>query len=660
MESRKTMWLAIAVVGLLLCGLGMGIVPGSSVLLPLRQVLADYEVEGIVFPMSQASSVYVASPAGVNTTFLPVRAAVNTAAPPARVTFDEGPIFDQDFEIPFIGHFDEINLGVDDSFDIDANAFGPDPGTFVNTVSRSIDVYGLPDDDANGIPENEGGDNDVFAVETGGVWVAQTGTGTVYSAVASVGEDTMGVTEELALMAHVVTGSDVTLAVPNEAVPGTDGRLVVRTAPAADEISAGLDDLLPSSLSGFDVSQIVAIDAHLIDSGGAQVGALAAPIMVHVPVDVTEEITIPIFYAETDLDANYDVDATGAAFQQLPVGTNIVNKELVFPVSDLTMYVPLLHGGAPIINSVEAPAAGPIAGCAPVTISASGYLDEDALTVQIGGSDATDVFVTYDPVALTGEITCVAPPGSALGAADVSITNPDVGGEGFDIFGLLEDAYGYTPSVPANLDIDPDSSRRNRPFTITGEGIEAGAEVFFGEVPVDDVVVSIDCVGEGPTHTITGTIPRGVPRGLATVTVNNPLSGTAAIVLINILGPPTPPPPPAPVVVPAGGGRGGAGGPCFVATATYGTPMADQLEVLRTFRDRYLLTNAAGTALMKTYYKYSPAVANTIADSSALRAVTRVALTPIVALLVMPLWIKLALVSLAVAAAALIRRRVRA
>ena len=63
---------------------------------------------------------------------------------------------------------------------------------------------------------------------------------------------------------------------------------------------------------------------------------------------------------------------------------------------------------------------------------------------------------------------------------------------------------------------------------------------------------------------------------------------------------------------------------------------------------------------MKTYYKYSPAVANTIADSSALRAVTRVALTPIVALLVMPLWIKLALVSLAVAAAALIRRRVRA
>jgi hypothetical protein len=88
--------------------------------------------------------------------------------------------------------------------------------------------------------------------------------------------------------------------------------------------------------------------------------------------------------------------------------------------------------------------------------------------------------------------------------------------------------------------------------------------------------------------------------------------------------------------------------------------MADQLGVLRTFRDRYLLTNVAGTALMKAYYRYSPAVANVIANSSVLRAITRAALTPVVALLVTPLWMKLALASIALAAVAFIRRRVRA
>jgi hypothetical protein len=458
-----------------------------------------------------------------------------------------------------------------------------------------------------------------------------------------------------------VTGSEVTLAVTNEVVPlpFTDGRIVVRTAPTAGEISAGLDDVLPSALSGFDVSQIVAIDAHLIDSDGAEVDTPGAPIIVRVPVGVTAEVGIPVFYTATDLDTDYNVVVTGTSFAQLPVETRVVDGEIMFPIESLTMYVPLLHEGAPIVDSIELPAAGPIAGCTPVTINTSGWLDENALTVQIGDNDASDVVVTFDPVGLTGEISCVAPAGDVLGGVDVRVTNPDVGGEGFDVFGLLDDAYDYTASTPANLGIAPGSGRRGTPFTITGDGIEAGAVVDFDGVGADPIVVTIDCAGApGATHTITGRVPRGLSVGIATVTVTNPVSGTAAI--LTWVVPPVPPTPAGPPAAPGGGGRGGSGGPCSAATATYGTPMADQLEVLRTFRDRYLLTNAAGTALMKTYYKYSPAVANTIADSSALRAVTRVVLTPIVALLVTPLWIKLALVSLAVGAAALIRRRVRA
>ena len=97
------------------------------------------------------------------------------------------------------------------------------------------------------------------------------------------------------------------------------------------------------------------------------------------------------------------------------------------------------------------------------------------------------------------------------------------------------------------------------------------------------------------------------------------------------------------------GSRGGTGGPCFIATATYASLAAEELDVLRTFRDRYLLTNSAGTALVKVYYRHSPAVATTIARNVTLRTITRVVLTPVAALarvsLWTPLWMKLATIA---------------
>ena len=81
----------------------------------------------------------------------------------------------------------------------------------------------------------------------------------------------------------------------------------------------------------------------------------------------------------------------------------------------------------------------------------------------------------------------------------------------------------------------------------------------------------------------------------------------------------------------AGDGDGG-GGACFIATAAYGTPYASQIEPLRTFRDRYLLTNAIGTAIVKAYYGYSPALANAIARNAASRSIVRLLLAPAVAI----------------------------
>jgi hypothetical protein len=76
------------------------------------------------------------------------------------------------------------------------------------------------------------------------------------------------------------------------------------------------------------------------------------------------------------------------------------------------------------------------------------------------------------------------------------------------------------------------------------------------------------------------------------------------------------------------------GGYCFIATAAYGTETADELDILRDFRDQVLLKNALGSRFVEAYYKVSPPVADFIAKNDFLRAVVReVLIDPIVNLL---------------------------
>lgn len=77
-------------------------------------------------------------------------------------------------------------------------------------------------------------------------------------------------------------------------------------------------------------------------------------------------------------------------------------------------------------------------------------------------------------------------------------------------------------------------------------------------------------------------------------------------------------------------GGGGGGGTCFIATAAYGSALEPQVELLREFRDRMLLTNSPGKAFIHFYYRYSPPVAAFIAKHDALRCMTRLSLLPVV------------------------------
>jgi uncharacterized repeat protein (TIGR02543 family) len=76
------------------------------------------------------------------------------------------------------------------------------------------------------------------------------------------------------------------------------------------------------------------------------------------------------------------------------------------------------------------------------------------------------------------------------------------------------------------------------------------------------------------------------------------------------------------------------GGLCFIATAAYGSPTAEQLDVLREFRDVVLLPSSLGADFVSLYYKISPPIAEVISRHDFLRTVVRVSfLDPIVAIL---------------------------
>ena len=99
---------------------------------------------------------------------------------------------------------------------------------------------------------------------------------------------------------------------------------------------------------------------------------------------------------------------------------------------------------------------------------------------------------------------------------------------------------------------------------------------------------------------------------------------------------------PIPVTRPPSGGGGstnpGSGSSnCFIATAAYGSWLDPHVMSLRLFRDRYLLTNRAGTHFVEFYYQHSPPVADFIREREWLRSLVRVLLAVVVFVIEQPL-----------------------
>jgi hypothetical protein len=70
---------------------------------------------------------------------------------------------------------------------------------------------------------------------------------------------------------------------------------------------------------------------------------------------------------------------------------------------------------------------------------------------------------------------------------------------------------------------------------------------------------------------------------------------------------------------------------CFVATAAFGADWTAEVQVLRDFRDAFLVTNEPGRRFTDWYYRNGPAAADFIDRTPILKPVVRALLVPFVA-----------------------------
>ena len=75
------------------------------------------------------------------------------------------------------------------------------------------------------------------------------------------------------------------------------------------------------------------------------------------------------------------------------------------------------------------------------------------------------------------------------------------------------------------------------------------------------------------------------------------------------------------------------GGGCLIATATYGTEMAPQVQMLREIRDNQLMNTDSGASFMtgfnQFYYSFSPAIADMQRENPVFREIVKIGITPL-------------------------------
>jgi hypothetical protein len=71
-------------------------------------------------------------------------------------------------------------------------------------------------------------------------------------------------------------------------------------------------------------------------------------------------------------------------------------------------------------------------------------------------------------------------------------------------------------------------------------------------------------------------------------------------------------------------------GGCFIATAAYGSYLNPHVQILRDFRDEFLIPSPLGRKLVHRYYQYAPCIADSMGNYGSLRFLVRQGLLPVI------------------------------
>jgi len=200
----------------------------------------------------------------------------------------------------------------------------------------------------------------------------------------------------------------------------------------------------------------------------------------------------------------------------------------------------------------------------------------------------------------------------------ISITNISSSGE------TMTFQLGVPPPPPTSLSVTAGDTTAVLSWTINSESDLAGYNVYRSAASGSGYTIINPTMLSSSTSTYTDT---GLANGtvyyyvVTSVDVSSNESGYSSEVNAAPQGAPS---------NDGGGGGGGGGGGCFIATACFGSPLAEEVKLLCAFRDKCLLSNLWGRKFVSFYYKLSPPIAEFISRHEFFKMATRTVLKPII------------------------------